>query len=55
MLAAYFEKPRTLFRAAGADTTPQQIADKGEKIIFGGIGQSKVPGAIGKGQCPLCH
>lgn len=34
---------------------PQQIADEGEKIIFGGIGMSKVPGAIGKGQCPLCH
>lgn len=35
--------------------TPQQLADEGEKIIFGGIGQSKVQGAIGKGQCPLCH
>lgn len=34
---------------------PQQLADEGEKIIFGGIGQSKVQGAIGKGQCPLCH
>jgi cytochrome c2 len=33
----------------------QQLADEGEKIIFGGIGQSKVQGAIGKGQCPLCH
>lgn len=35
--------------------TPQQLADEGEKIIFGGIGQSQVQGAIGKGQCPLCH
>ncbi len=33
----------------------QQLADEGEKIIFGGIGQNKVQGAIGKGQCPLCH
>ena len=32
-----------------------QLGDEGEKIIFGGIGQSKVQGAIGKGQCPLCH
>ncbi len=35
--------------------TPLQLADEGEKIIFGGIGQSKVQGAIGRGQCPLCH
>jgi len=35
--------------------TSQQLGDEGEKIIFGGIGQSKVQGAIGKGQCPLCH
>ncbi len=35
--------------------TQQQLADEGEKIIFGGLGQSKVQGAIGKGQCPLCH
>jgi cytochrome c2 len=35
--------------------TTQQLADEGEKIIFGGIGQSRVQGAIGKGQCPLCH
>jgi cytochrome c2 len=38
-----------------ASMTPQQLADEGEKIIFGGIGQSAVQGAIGKGQCPLCH
>lgn len=37
------------------DLAPQQLADEGEKIIFGGIGQSKTQGAIGKGQCPLCH
>ena len=35
--------------------TAQQLGDEGEKIIFGGLGQSKVQGAIGKGQCPLCH
>ena len=35
--------------------TPQQLGDEGEKIIFGGLGQSRVQGAIGKGQCPLCH
>jgi cytochrome c2 len=33
----------------------QQLADEGEKLIFGGVGQSSVQGAIGKGQCPLCH
>ena len=33
----------------------QQLGDEGEKIIFGGIGASKTQGAIGKGQCPLCH
>ena len=35
--------------------TPQQLADEGEKIIFGGLGKSNVQGAIGRGQCPLCH
>lgn len=35
--------------------TSQQLADKGEEIIFGGIGKNKEQGAIGKGQCPLCH
>jgi cytochrome c2 len=35
--------------------TPQQLADEGERIIFGGIGQSKAQGAVGRGQCPLCH
>ena len=33
----------------------QQLADEGEKIIFGGVGKNKEQGAIGKGQCPLCH
>jgi hypothetical protein len=35
--------------------TTKQLIDEGEKIIFGGIGKSKVRGAIGRGQCPLCH
>ena len=35
--------------------TAQQLADEGEKLIFGGIGKNKEQGAIGKGQCPLCH
>jgi cytochrome c2 len=30
-------------------------ADLGEKIIFGAVGASGTQGAIGKGQCPLCH
>jgi cytochrome c2 len=30
-------------------------ADLGEKIIFGAVGASSTQGAIGKGQCPLCH
>jgi cytochrome c2 len=38
-----------------ASMSPQQLADEGEKIIFGGIGKNKEQGAIGKGQCPLCH
>jgi cytochrome c2 len=38
-----------------ATMSAQQLADEGEKIIFGGVGQSAVQGAIGKGQCPLCH
>src|SRR5689334_8147844 len=35
--------------------TTQQLVDEGEKIIFGGLGRSKIQGAIGRGQCPLCH
>ena len=33
----------------------RQLVDEGEKIIFGGIGKSKDRGAVGRGQCPLCH
>jgi cytochrome c2 len=33
----------------------QERADLGEKIIFGAVGASNTQGAIGKGQCPLCH
>lgn len=35
--------------------TTQQLVDEGEKIIFGGIGQAKVQGTVGRGQCTLCH
>ena len=35
--------------------TTQQLVDEGEKIIFGGLGLAKVPGAVGRGQCTLCH
>ena len=35
--------------------TTRQLVDEGEKIIFGGIGKSKDRGAVGRGQCPLCH
>jgi cytochrome c2 len=38
-----------------ASMSSQSLGDEGEKIIFGGIGQSRTQGAIGKGQCPLCH
>jgi cytochrome c2 len=38
-----------------ASMSAQALADEGEKIIFGGIGKNKEPGAVGKGQCPLCH
>src|SRR3989454_7523067 len=33
----------------------QERADLGEKIIFGAVDASKTQGAVGKGQCPLCH
>ena len=33
----------------------QELADLGEKVIFGAVGASTVKGSIGKGQCPLCH
>ena len=35
--------------------TTQQLVDEGEKIIFGGLGLAKVQGAVGRGQCTLCH
>ena len=35
--------------------SPQELADFGEKLIFGAVGGSTVKGSIGKGQCPLCH
>ena len=38
-----------------ASMSVQALADEGEKIIFGGIGKNKEQGAVGKGQCPLCH
>lgn len=35
--------------------TTRQLVDEAEKIIFGGLGRSKVQGAVGRGQCTLCH
>ena len=35
--------------------TTRQLVEEGEKIIFGGTGLIKVPGSVGRGQCPLCH
>lgn len=35
--------------------TTQQLVDEGEKIIFGGLGRAGIQGAVGRGQCPLCH
>ena len=50
----YGGHPSPLYLDYGA-LSLQQLADEGEKIIFGGIDQSKVTGSIGKGQCPTCH
>ena len=47
--------PTPTYKVDVYSMTPQQLADEGEKIIFGGLGQSNVQGAIGRGQCPLCH
>jgi len=47
--------PRQKLEKSVFEMTTQQRADLGEEIIFGGFGQSKVAGAIGRGQCPLCH
>jgi tetratricopeptide (TPR) repeat protein len=33
----------------------EERADLGEKLIFGAVGKSRIGGAIGKAQCPLCH
>jgi cytochrome c2 len=35
--------------------TVEERAALGEKVIFGRVGDSETQGAIGKGQCPLCH
>jgi hypothetical protein len=35
--------------------TTRQLVDEAEKIIFGGLGKAKVQGAVGRGQCTLCH
>ena len=35
--------------------TTRQLANEGERIIFGGPGLAKTQGAVGRGQCPLCH
>lgn len=35
--------------------TVDERARLGEQLIFGSIGGSKISGAIGKAQCPLCH
>ena len=35
--------------------TTQQLVNEGEEIIFGGLGLAKLQGAVGKGQCTLCH
>ena len=35
--------------------TTRQLVDEAEKIIFGGLGQAKARGAVGRGQCTLCH
>jgi hypothetical protein len=47
------EHPPTLLNYS--KMTNRQLVDEGEKIIFGGLGLAKVPGAVGRGQCTLCH
>ena len=34
---------------------PLALANKGEALLFGGVGKSKEVGAIGKAQCAACH
>ena len=65
MMGIYFPNQAALLKIGGfppaqvkldfASMSAQQLADEGEKIIFGGVGKNKEQGAIGKGQCPLCH
>ena len=38
-----------------ATNYPPTLADEGEKIIFGGIGQNRVPNSIGRANCASCH
>ena len=47
------EHPPTLLNYS--KMTTRQLVDEGEKIIFGGGGLTKVQGAVGRGQCTLCH
>ena len=47
------EHPPTLLNYS--KMTTQQLVNEGENIIFGGLGLAKVPGAVGRGQCTLCH
>jgi len=37
------------------DMSVKERTELGEKIIFGAVDASKTQGAVGKGQCPLCH
>jgi tetratricopeptide (TPR) repeat protein len=37
------------------DLSIEERAELGERLIFGKVGGSKIQGAIGKAQCPLCH
>ncbi len=48
-------KPPPEFELDVYSMSAQQLADMGETIIFGGIGKRWEQGAIGKGQCTLCH
>src|SRR5438876_10861987 len=50
--------PPPLEAEGGQNVKEVSAADRaefGEKLIFGAIGASGTQGAIGKGQCPLCH
>jgi hypothetical protein len=43
------------FYADRGDLSIEERAELGEHLIFGKEGGSKIRGAIGKAQCPLCH